>query len=129
MSTGAYVLDVIVNRSNGKNSYENVRTVLEPNHRSLTKTESTKIVNQLGIWIKVDVRIVLEDNSIPTPEPSICYFEPDNEACNPVDGKCPAGFAMNEDGQCIPRGDCPAGYARVNDDETGKCFAESKIFS
>jgi hypothetical protein len=52
-----------------------------------------------------------------------------NEACIPVDGKCPAGFAMNEDGQCIPRGECPAGYARVNDDETGKCFAESRIFN
>jgi hypothetical protein len=127
LSVGAYVLDVIVNTSNGKNAYETVLTVLEPDHRPLTNTETTNIVNQLGIWIKVDVRIVFEDNPTPTPEPSICYFDPDNEACDPVDGKCPSGFGFNEDEQCIPKGKCPEGYGRLDDDETGKCFPKAEI--
>ena len=33
-------------------------------------------------------------------------------------------MGFNDDGQCIPRGDCPDGYARLDDDETGRCYAE-----
>jgi hypothetical protein len=39
-----------------------------------------------------------------------CLFDPDLPKCAPgPDGKCPDGFAMNEDGQCFPRGGCPDG--------------------
>ena len=33
-------------------------------------------------------------------------------------------MGFNDDGQCIPQGDCPDGYARLDDDETGRCYAE-----
>lgn len=42
-------------------------------------------------------------------------------------GKCPSGFAMNEDGQCFPLGGCPDKYHIVDDDddETGRCIPNS----
>ena len=55
----------------------------------------------------------------------ICYFEPNDEICNPDENnECPEGMGFNDDGQCIPQGDCPDGYARLDDDETGRCYAE-----
>ena len=56
----------------------------------------------------------------------VCYFEPNDEVCNPDENnECPEGMGLNEDGQCIPQGDCPDGYARLDDDETGRCYAEA----
>ncbi|CAN5179144.1 hypothetical protein BH18THE2_BH18THE2_14570 [soil metagenome] len=127
LSIGAYVLDVIVNTSNGKNAYETVLTIIEPNHRPLTKTETTYIVNQLGIWIKVDLRMVFEDNATSPPPQSPCYFDPTLEECKPKDGNCPPGFGFNEDEQCIPHGKCPDGYGRLDDDETGKCYPKNEV--
>ena len=40
-------------------------------------------------------------------------------------GHCQEGFAMNEDGQCFPRGGCPDEYHLVDDDETGRCIPNS----
>jgi hypothetical protein len=57
----------------------------------------------------------------------ICTFNPSDERCAPVDGECPEGFAMNEDGNCFPQGPCPSGYHRANDDETGRCVAEKDL--
>ena len=55
----------------------------------------------------------------------ICYFEPNDEICNPDENnECPEGMGFNDDGQCIPQGSCPNGYARLDDDETGRCYAE-----
>ena len=71
-----------------------------------------------------------DDCAIYDPNPpgdpaQICYFEPNDEVCNPdEDGNCPEGLGHNEDGQCIPHGSCPDGYARLDDDETGRCYAE-----
>ena len=50
-----------------------------------------------------------------------CLFDPSLPKCAPEDGKCPAGFAMNENGQCYPRKPCPPGFERRDDDETGTC--------
>ena len=56
----------------------------------------------------------------------ICYFEPNDPVCNPDEnGQCPEGMGFNDDEQCIPQGDCPDGYARLDDDETGRCYAEA----
>ncbi len=56
-----------------------------------------------------------------------CLFDPDLPKCAPgPDGKCPDGFAMNEDGQCFPRGGCPEGYHRVDDDESGRCISNTE---
>ena len=62
----------------------------------------------------------------PPPDPYVvCYFEPNNEVCNPDEnGECLEGMGFNDDGQCIPQGPCPEGNVRLDDDETGRCFAE-----
>ena len=70
-----------------------------------------------------------EDCAIYDPNPpadpmQVCYFEPNDPVCDPVDGQCPEGMGFNEDEQCIPHGDCPDGYGRLDDDETGRCYAE-----
>jgi hypothetical protein len=52
-----------------------------------------------------------------------CLFNPDLKKCAPIDGECPDGFAMNEDGQCYPDKPCPKGYERRDDDETGRCYS------
>jgi len=56
-----------------------------------------------------------------------CLFDPSMPKCAPDEnGKCPSGFAMNEDGQCFPRGGCPNKYHRPDDDETGRCIPNSE---
>ena len=72
-----------------------------------------------------------DDCAIYDPNPpgdprQICYFEPNDEVCNPDEnGECLEGMGFNDDGQCIPQGGCPDGYARLDDDETGRCYAEA----
>jgi hypothetical protein len=54
-----------------------------------------------------------------------CAFNPDGLAkCkpDPTTGKCPSGFSANDKGNCFPKGPCPTGYARLDNDESGKCF-------
>ena len=125
---GVYLLDVIVNMpEGGKGAYETVLVILAPNSLDLNPTQViAQVVN-----IQVDVRErVFEDDEEdrPAPEPSICYFDPNNEACNPdEEGKCPSGFGFNEDGRCIPQGKCPDGYGRLDDDETGTCYPKRDI--
>jgi hypothetical protein len=134
LPVGAYLLDIIVLQNNGDRlAFETVLIVLAPGQPLLTQAQTTNIIKT---FIKIDVKIIFKDrpnkNDTKPPvgngtEPSICYFEPNNEACDPVDGKCPEGFGFNDDGQCIPHGECPEGYARVDDDETGTCYAEDEI--
>jgi hypothetical protein len=125
---GVYLLDVIANMpEGGKGAYETVIVILAPNTLDLNPTQViAQVVN-----IQVDVRErVFEDDEEdrPAPEPSICYFDPNNEACNPdEEGKCPSGFGFNEDGRCIPQGKCPDGYGRLDDDETGTCYPKRDI--
>jgi hypothetical protein len=126
---GVYLLDVIANMpQGGKGAYETVLVILAPNASDLNPIQViAQVVN-----IQVDVREeVFEDDGdgpSPTPEPNICYFDPDNEACNPdEDGKCRSGFHFNEDGRCVPDGKCPDGYGRLDDDETGTCYPKRDI--
>jgi hypothetical protein len=75
----------------------------------------------------------------PTPEPTVlptplqkaspgiypdddCLFDPSLPKCSPIEGKCPAGFLMNEDEQCFPDKPCPAGFTKRDEDETGTCY-------
>ncbi|MDN5868762.1 MAG: hypothetical protein L0H55_15365 [Candidatus Nitrosocosmicus sp.] len=56
-----------------------------------------------------------------------CLFDPSLPKCAPDEnGNCPEGFAMNEDGQCFPRGGCPEDYHAVDDDESGRCIPNSE---
>ena len=68
-----------------------------------------------------------EPASVPTPrvtEPpdDDCLYDPSLPKCAPIDGECPEGFNMNEDGQCYPDKPCPTGFERRNEDETGTCY-------
>jgi hypothetical protein len=51
-----------------------------------------------------------------------CLFDPSLPKCSPIDGKCPAGFLMNENEQCFPDKPCPAGFTKLDEDETGTCY-------
>jgi hypothetical protein len=126
---GIYLLDVIANMpQGGKGAYETVLVILAP---SASDLDPIQVIMQV-VNIQVDVREEVfeddEDGPSPTPEPSICYFDPDNEACNPDEkGNCPSGFHLNEDERCVPDGKCPDGYGRLDDDETGTCYPKRDI--
>ena len=51
-----------------------------------------QVISQV-VNIQVDVREEVfeeDEEDRPAPKPSICYFDPNNEACNPdEEGKCP----------------------------------------
>jgi hypothetical protein len=56
-----------------------------------------------------------------------CLFDASQPKCAAVNGECPDGFNMNEDGNCFPEhSQCPSGYHSQEDDETGQCYPDSK---
>lgn len=59
----------------------------------------------------------------------VCLFTPSHPVCKPdKNGKCPPGWAMNENGNCYPAyKQCPPGYWRADEDETGACVPLPKI--
>jgi hypothetical protein len=124
---GVYLLDAIVNMpEGGKGAYETVLVILAPNTLDLNPIQV--IAQVVNIQVDVRERVFEDEEDKPAPEPSICYFDPNNEACNPdEEGKCPSGFGFNEDGRCIPQGKCPDGYGRLDDDETGTCYPKRDI--
>ena len=126
---GVYLLDVIANMpQGGKGAYETVLVILAPNASDLNPIQVIAQVVNIQVNVREEVFEDDEDGPSPTPEPSICYFDPDNEACNPdVEGKCPSGFHFNEDERCVPDGKCPDGYGRLDDDETGTCYPKRDI--
>jgi hypothetical protein len=102
---GVYLLDVIVNMPNGQTgAFETVLVILAPNAQEANPTQA---INQV---IKVETKtntkeIIFKDRPKEKPKPSICYFDPDNKACEPV----------------------PSGYGRLDDDETGTCYPQKDI--
>jgi hypothetical protein len=126
---GVYLLDVIANMpQGGRGAYETVLVILAPNAQELNPIQVIAQVVNIQIDVKEEVFEDDEDRPSPAPEPSICYFDPNNEVCSPdEEGKCPAGFHFNEDERCIPDGKCPDGYGRLDDDETGRCYPERDI--
>ena len=135
LASKAYLLDIIVEMDNGdKYLYETVLAILEPG-QTLNQINTQNIIqNFVTSTSNTDTRIIFRDgdddndNEPPEEEPSICYFEPNNEECDPdEEGNCPEGFGHNDDNQCIPHGACPDGYGRVDDDETGTCYPDDEI--
>ena len=124
----AYLLDIIVELDDDKYLYETVLAVLAPGQTINTQTIIQNFVSSSSSESHTTV-VFRDDNDDDDneDEPSICFFEPNNEECDPVDGWCPEGFGMNEDGQCIPHGPCPDGFHRANDDETGRCIDEDEL--
>jgi hypothetical protein len=125
---GIYLLDVITNMpQGGRGAYETVLVILAPNASDLNPTQVIAQVVNIEVNVREEV-FEDDDEDRPTPEPSICYFDPDNEACDPLPGGgCPPGSHFNEDERCVPDGKCPDGYGRLDDDETGRCYPERDI--
>ena len=121
-SQGIYTLDAVLN---GDKLYEGIIVIGQQNEETVKK-EITEVNNRVIIDIDIDCgKDFVEKNGecVPKPKPpSICYFDPDNKACDPIGGKCPPGFGFNDDDRCIPHGKCPDGYGRADEDETGTCY-------
>jgi hypothetical protein len=127
LAVGNYLLDIVVSMTNGdKHAFETILVVLAPT-QTFTETNKQQVINTF-VNVRVDTDIIFKDNPDPDPEPSICYFNPNDPRCDPNEnGKCPNNWPMNEDGQCHPGGECPDGYGRVDDDETGTCYPDRDI--
>jgi hypothetical protein len=124
---GVYTLDVVVD---DRRAFEAI-IVIGDQEEEVVNKEVTRVTNKqiTEIWIEIIFEIDcgtgyhLDEYGFCVPdEPSVCYFDPSDPACDPVDGKCPEGFGFNDDDRCIPQGDCPDGYVRADDDETGTCY-------
>jgi hypothetical protein len=134
LASKAYLLDIVVLMDNNdKYLYETVLAILEPG-QTLNQVNIQNIIqNFVSTTSDTHTTIVFrdndnDDNEPDEEEPSICFFEPNNEACNPDEnGDCPDGFGRNEDGQCIPQQSCPDGFHRANDDESGRCINEDVL--
>ena len=133
LPSNPYLLDVIVEMDNDDRFlYETVLAILAPGQTINQINTQNIIQNFVSTASESHTTIVLEDDSDDNGnEPDreeICRFTPSHPICAPnEDGECGEGFAMNEDGQCFPRGDCPDGYHRPNDDESGACISEEKL--
>jgi hypothetical protein len=114
-SQGVYTLDVMVDDDR---AYEAIVVIGKQPQSVIQKMIQRQIVD-------IDIRTEFEDP--PKEKPSICYFDPQDEECDPIDGHCADGFGMNEQDRCVPTDDCPDGYARADWDETGTCFEEDKL--
>ena len=68
------------------------------------------------------VSLVTPPLLVQEPPDDDCLYDPSLPKCASIDGKCPEGFNMNEDGQCYPDKPCPLGFARVDNDESGACL-------
>jgi hypothetical protein len=65
---------------------------------------------------------LITPSRVPEPPDDDCLYDPSLPKCAPINGVCPEGFNMNEDGQCFPDKPCPPGYARADNDESGACL-------
>jgi hypothetical protein len=64
---------------------------------------------------------------IPKGPDNSCLFFPELPHCAPdKDGKCPANFFTNGDGQCVPNKKCPPGFENHDNDESGTCWNKDK---
>ena len=104
---GVYKLDVIVEMSSSgiMGAYETILVILTPGKQPLPQAQYMTVIQS----VSVRSDIIFKDKE----EPSICYFDPNDKACDPdKEGKCRPGFGFNDDDRCIPIGKCPDGYGR-----------------
>ena len=114
---GVYTLDVLVSKDGRDLAYEGILVIGKVQTAAVNKAIT-----------KETTTYVFEDKPKPKPKPNICYFDPDNKACDQLPGGgCPKGSGFNDDDRCIPLGKCPSGYGRLDDDETGKCYQDRDI--
>jgi hypothetical protein len=127
----AYLLDIIVLMDNDdRYLYETVLAVLAPG-QTLQQVNVQNIIQNFVSRSDTHTTVVFrdsEDDDDDEDEPSICFFDPNDEECDPDEnGDCAEGFGRNEDGRCIPQERCPDGFHRANDDESGRCIDEDEL--
>lgn len=84
---------------------------------------------QINVDIDVDHSSSDDDDDDTGPDKD-CLYNASLPKCKPIDGECPDGFNMNEDGNCFPDhsdGGCPEGTHGVDDDETGQCYKDDEV--
>jgi hypothetical protein len=89
---------------------------------SLIKTFIIVVVLSISISIAAYQQTQAQQQQVPDKD---CAFNPNGLAkCkpDPTTGKWPSGFSANDKGNCFPKGPCPTGYAKLDNDESGKCF-------
>jgi hypothetical protein len=114
---GVYTLDVVVDDDKACEGIVVIGNQPQSNIEEVVKKVNTE---------KYFVDIIIEEEK-KKQKHSICYFNPMDKECYPVDGKCPEGFGMNDDDRCVPTGDCPDGYGRADEDETGTCYKKENL--
>jgi hypothetical protein len=133
LASGPYLLDVIVEMDNDDRFlYETVLAVLAPGQTVNQVNVQNIIQNFVSSTSQSHTTVVFrngnDDEDEGEDEPSICFFDPNDEECDPDEnGDCPDGFGRNEDGRCIPSQRCPDGFHRANDDESGRCIDEDEL--
>jgi hypothetical protein len=136
LASNPYLLDVIVEMDNDDRFlYETVLTVLAPgqtinqiNTQNIIQNFVTSTASSSSHTTVVFRNGDNNNDDDDEDEPSICFFDPNDEACDPDEnGDCPEGFGRNEDGRCIPSQRCPDGFHRANDDESGRCIDEDEL--
>lgn len=125
IAAGVYTLDVIVA---DKFAYECLIVIGQ--NTAQAKQVITNEITEKNTHTTTDVKIVFEKGKNKhNPKANPCYFKPnDDPSCKPVNGKCPDGMVMNEQGNCHPQGKCPKGFETVNDDESGTCYSKKNTF-
>lgn len=89
---------------------------------SLIKTFIIAVVLSISIPIAAYQQTQAQQQQVPDKD---CAFNPNGLAkCkpDPTTGKCPSGFSANDKWNCFTKGPCPTGYAKLDNDESGKCF-------
>jgi endonuclease YncB( thermonuclease family) len=116
------------------NIFPNNPTVIQL-FNQINNLQITQNVNSQEITvIKEKVKTVVKDKEVkekvrevirhPDDKEIVCLYDLYHDLCPLPDqkGKCPEGWAMNEDERCYPyKKSCPEGYWRADDDESGAC--------
>jgi hypothetical protein len=118
VANGVYTLQVVGRLGNTEGGYETVLVV--PTLTEETRKVVQDRINQI-LLVEIYVEIIFEEPE--SPLPAECLYYPNLDQCKPLaNGKCPAGYSMNEGGHCYPSSKkCPAGFWRADDDESGAC--------
>jgi hypothetical protein len=122
LAQGVYTLDVIAQKGNNQGAYETILVIGPAITPQIQNVVQQKIVQETNIDID-NTKVIFENNTKPPKQgdKDSCLYDPSLPECSPINGECPEGFNMNEDGQCYPDKTCPPGYWRADDDESGAC--------
>jgi hypothetical protein len=95
------------------------------------KSDDSQLTPQGPLLVNSNLTAGLTQPPQPSPQriapDDDCLFKPALPKCEPIAGKCPPGFLMNEEEQCFPDKRCPPGFSKFDEDETGTCYPVSSL--